>query len=111
MTAAKPVASPADRHVRRSNALDTAPSADQMASVRPISKTPPAGSPAPGMMAEQYRRSRLVADVGLIIPPAIDQGEPSRPGLAGLARSSGGALQLDPRGLARSLTGSRRQTG
>jgi len=34
--------------------------------------------------------SQSVGDVGLIVPPAIDQDEPSRPGLPGQARSSGG---------------------
>ncbi len=47
----------------------------------------------------------MVAWVGLIIPPAIDQSEPSGPAPAGQDRSSGGALHLDLRGLARSLAG------
>jgi len=40
----------------------------------------------------------MVAWVSLIIPPAIDQSEPSRPAPAGQDRSSGGALHLDLRG-------------
>lgn len=42
---------------------------------------------------------------GLIVPPAIDPGKPSRPGHPRPDRSSSRALHLDPGGLARSLAG------
>ena len=63
------------------------------------------------LRGEMTSRIHVGGGWGLIIPSAVDQAEPSRPGRTGPARSSSGALQLDPHGLARSLTGGRRQTG
>jgi hypothetical protein len=59
-------------------------------------KMPPAGALwlRDDRDAARKRLSLMVAWVGLIIPPAIDQGEPSRLCPAGKDRSSGGALRL-----------------